>query len=203
MPRPDVAEAYGQPAFEATGFRALIPAEALPPGRHQLSLKVLTPDRSAYTVSPQIVELIVEAGSPVDPGRLTRLEQTTWGVVDTVNGAYQPSPHKHPLPITTDQPLEVKGWAVDALTGRPARGGFLAVDDKWYFPVRFGVLRPELPVGLENVHFASSGYEAIIPAGALPPGRHVLTLRVVTQDGRSYYSPLPEQTIEIEIQRGP
>ena len=92
---------------------------------------------------------------------------------------------------------------MDARENRLARGAFLAVDDKWYFPVKLGLARFDVADLLENRAFALSGYEAVIPAGALPPGRHVMTLRVVARDERSYYAPTLEQTIEIELQQGP
>jgi hypothetical protein len=201
--RPDVAAAHQQPAYESTGFSANIPGEALPPGRHRLTLKVLTPDRRAYTVPPQIVEVRVQAGSPVDPTQLTRLDKSTWGDIGTVNGVSWPLPRVRPLALPVDQSIQVKGWAVDARENRLAHGAFLAVDDKWYFPVKLGLARFDVADLLENRAFALSGYEAVIPAGALPPGRHVMTLRVLARDERSYYAPTLEQTIEIELQQGP
>ena len=52
--RPDVAEYLQVPAAQPSGFRALIPAQALPPGQHQLTLRVQSRTRPCFYESQRI-----------------------------------------------------------------------------------------------------------------------------------------------------
>lgn len=58
LSRPDQAERLGRPELAACGFRALLPARALMPGRHELALRVLSQDRRAWQRTPRAVSLV-------------------------------------------------------------------------------------------------------------------------------------------------
>lgn len=53
--RPDVALHFNLPAYQYSGFQALIPVEKIGLGEHRLSMKILTHDQTAYYTSPQTV----------------------------------------------------------------------------------------------------------------------------------------------------
>jgi len=58
-PRPDVARFFHTPAYEASGFRLVVPAGSLAPGRHTVELLVLSADRSRFYALPRPLTLEV------------------------------------------------------------------------------------------------------------------------------------------------
>ena len=50
--RNDVAQYFRQPSYRDTGFTATIPANAISPGEHWLSIRVVTADSRCYFQSP-------------------------------------------------------------------------------------------------------------------------------------------------------
>lgn len=55
FPSPELAQRVQQPAYAFCGFQAGIPLAALGKGQNVLSLKILTPDRTAYYAVDQVV----------------------------------------------------------------------------------------------------------------------------------------------------
>lgn len=55
--RPDVARFFHTPAYEACGFRLIVPAGSLAPGRHTVELLALSADRSRFYALPRPLTL--------------------------------------------------------------------------------------------------------------------------------------------------
>jgi hypothetical protein len=54
MDRPDVVDYLKQPAYMESGYLAEVPAEAISPGAHRISIRVVNGDRACYYTGPDI-----------------------------------------------------------------------------------------------------------------------------------------------------
>jgi hypothetical protein len=61
LERPDVAAALGNPALSPCGFVACIPLAGLPPGDHQVAVRVIATDRSGYFEGGRLLRLSIPA----------------------------------------------------------------------------------------------------------------------------------------------
>ena len=87
-------------------------------------------------------------------------------------------------------PVKVRGWCQEKGGGLVAPVEF-RVDGKVVPPERLvRTARPDVAAAIPEVGDASrAGYEAILPAGATPPGEHVLEVVFETRDRRRVYPP--------------
>jgi hypothetical protein len=90
------------------------------------------------------------------------------------------------IPITEDETITVKGWAVDVLNIKPAGGVFIDIDGKM-FPTLFGRNRPDVAEFFNNPEYQYSGYMGEIPASEVGKGHHTLSLKILTNDRKAYY----------------
>jgi hypothetical protein len=65
-------------------------------------------------------------------------------------------------------------------------------------PAYYGVERIDVSDKLDDSAFRFSGYTATFSSSILEKGKHTITLKIVTHDENSYYS--PEQEIEFILQ---
>lgn len=92
--------------------------------------------------------------------------------------------------------FKVTGWAVDAPNKEPAGGVYIRVDDE-LFPAFYGRQRPEPKKPGRKLRHPFSGFEATIPTPEIGPGRHELSVVVVTENRERYYE--PREAVEIEV----
>lgn len=86
--------------------------------------------------------------------------------------------------------MAVGGWAADA------RGVFVSVDGIHHFQAVYGDERPDV-AGRLGAAQLRSGFDLLLPTDQLAPGRHSLTIKIVSSDGRSYFE--PRQPVIFEI----
>ncbi len=98
------------------------------------------------------------------------------------------------IPVSPAEGLELKGWAFDAVSGRPAADVFIVVDGFAEVPVSYGEMRRDISGKLGVSGAAYCGWLAsFVPeALGLKPGRHSLSLKTLSSDGTYYYRPRPE-----------
>jgi len=58
QPRPDVAQAYGNPGLTNSGFAASFPAGDLGPGKHKIALRIIGADGKSYLQSPGLTIVV-------------------------------------------------------------------------------------------------------------------------------------------------
>ena len=134
-----------------------------------------------------------------DLARLEELPRRTDGRIETVGGIKVVETQGKPISVAAGRPIEITGWAVDRSAFGPARGVAVTVDDREHVWAHYELFRPDVATALSNPAYVMSGFRAIVTE--LPPGRHTLELKIVTQDGRSYFKPVREtQRLEIEVQ---
>jgi hypothetical protein len=132
-------------------------------------------------------------------GHLVLRSETTDGFLDKVCGVPVNRPDQAPIEVPAGGAIRVEGWAVDKPAGGLAEGVFIVVDEQIPIQAEYGHERTDVAEALGNAAYLNSGYTAIIPAEFLPPGRHTLTVRVVSQDGQSYYPSAPTTKVVIRV----
>ena len=88
--------------------------------------------------------------------------------------------------IRPDGAFKISGWAVDH-TNRTAASGVDVVIDKMVFPTTYGIHRSDVADYFRRATYRDTGFNATIPANAVPAGEHWLSLRVVTSAGGCYF----------------
>jgi hypothetical protein len=94
-----------------------------------------------------------------------------------------------PIELRTFRDVEVAGWAVTPESERQGADMEVAVDGT-PFAAAYGFDRPDVAEYLRVPAAQPSGFRAMIPAQALPPGRHQLTLRVQSKTRPCFYESL-------------
>jgi hypothetical protein len=97
----------------------------------------------------------------------------------------------------TDPPLYVAGWAADAEAGDEAADVLLLVDGRMQIPLVYGLYRPDVAEAYHNPRLRFVGYTAWIAPQALTPGRHSVSLMILTASGKAYRE--SAQHIQIEV----
>lgn len=90
-----------------------------------------------------------------------------------------------PLHLSENYPLTLSGWALDREQRRPAVAVDIVIDGISYRGT-YGIERPELAHYFKDSLFANAGFELAIPAGAIAPGAHQLTIRIWQPGGKAY-----------------
>lgn len=101
------------------------------------------------------------------------------------------SPSRPPV-VPAGSMLAVGGWAVD--TG----GVFVSVDGTMDFRAVYGQERPDVAQALRDEAHAKSGFDLLLPTDQLPPGKHYLTVKIVSKDQTSYFESPRKVVFEIK-----
>jgi hypothetical protein len=105
--------------------------------------------------------------------------------------------------VSSGTPVQVSGWIVDMTASGWAGFDDLHVYDGYAGSGQFlakgtvGLDRPDVATAMGNADSALSGFAATIPAGALGPGQHTLTVYAHTPDKGWWYRQVP---ITVEAQ---
>jgi len=90
--------------------------------------------------------------------------------------------------------LLVSGWAVDEQK-KVSPGGVDVLIDGRHFPANFGIVRADVEAHFKNRGvpgaYLSSGFDCIIPGAQMGKGPHVLSVHVISGDGKGYYETVP------------
>jgi hypothetical protein len=128
-----------------------------------------------------------------EPNR--RLGEPTAFSLETMNG--QAVPSTGVLRIDSKDSLLVTGWAIDSQAHRTALGVWLSFDGRHDIPTRYGLARPEIASSLYSRSYESSGFSGTIAARSIGSGRHLMTLKIATADGKAFYESAPPITVEV------
>jgi hypothetical protein len=98
------------------------------------------------------------------------------------------------------EPIVIRGWAVDLDAESLAAGIWVNIDGRSY-PALYHLNRPDVANGYKMKEYNWCGFTAWIPSEKLSFGdEHVVTLSIVSNDGRSYYSTGLEKAKHIRLQ---
>jgi hypothetical protein len=126
----------------------------------------------------------------------TQVSSQTPYYIDNINGLGI-SKQKQPIPLSTDKNLIVSGWAVDGEAKDAAGGVVIAIDGKLY-PSTYGIDRPDVADAFKTPSYKNSGFKSEIPVSEIGKGLHALSIKILTRDGKAYYSPEGKVLFEIK-----
>jgi hypothetical protein len=129
--------------------------------------------------------------SPALPQKAPLASQTRYNL-ERINDYRRP--HGQVIAIAEDQAINVKGWAVDVLNGKPAGDVYIDIDGK-LFPTVYGKNRPDVAQLLDVPEYQYSGYVGEISASEIGMGHHTLSLRILTNDKKAYY----DTNVKVEL----
>jgi len=140
------------------------------------------------------------AGMPPAAGmsqKLKRSDSKTSIYLDYINNSSLPdTAAKVPIHVPGGKELRLSGWAIDQPNNVVAGGVDVVIDQVAYSAV-YGSERSDVAASLKNPACKNSGYNLVLPAGMLAKGPHVLTIRAISHDKKSYYEgPTAKITID-------
>lgn len=107
--------------------------------------------------------------------------------LDTVDGVSASGALVFPINSTRQETITVTGWAVDDSARNVASAVFISVDGKTNIATLYGLERPDVATSFHDSLFTSSGFMATFSSSILSPGRHAISLVIVSNNGLSYY----------------
>jgi hypothetical protein len=92
-----------------------------------------------------------------------------------------------PIRIGRGEEIVLMGWATERAGPALARAACLAVDGKVVrgATTRYHLPRPDLAASFNNKSLGEAGFQIVFPASRLTPGKHSITVSVVTTSGKS------------------
>ena len=173
-------------------------ADSLYIGQYRLNMKALL-----ATVEYQHPDVVIEewvqrrivgkplgyeAIEPLLPGvspLLTLNSRPSASVLDNINAVNGPLavPSIH---VPGDETIVFTGWAVDEPSKTLASAVDIAIDQTAY-GATYGIERKDVAAHFHNPVVRNSGFRLDLPAKTLPKGPHVVTVRTISNDGKSYY----------------
>ena len=94
------------------------------------------------------------------------------------------------------QALLVSGWAVDD-PRKVLAGGVDIVMDHNPYAARYGISRKDVAAYYKEPSYENSGFDFTVPAAQMTEGIHIFAVRVVANDGKSYWES-PEFTLVVQ-----
>ena len=130
---------------------------------------------------------------------LSEIPVSTLYGVGTINGK-EMGQSEQPLTIPAgESSVRITGWAADILREDAAGGVYLKIDDE-RFPVFYGRMRGDVAQRLNDPSYRFTGFERTIPTSEIGPGKHELSVIVLTKGKKRYYQPR-DQKLVFEIER--
>jgi hypothetical protein len=133
-----------------------------------------------------------QATEPPRPGASPLLKlnsRPSVSVLDNINAVNGPLavPSIH---VPGDETIVFIGWAIDEPNKTLASGVDIAIDQTAY-AATYGVERTDVAAHFHNPAIRNSGFRLDLPPKTLSKGPHVVTVRTISSDGKSYYAGPP------------
>jgi hypothetical protein len=185
LDRADVAASLDSEAYRKSGFRGLLSTAHLAPGKHHLSLAVLdsrgrllpVSGGASFTLVSSLEHLAahVTAGAPPTPI-----------LIDEVSVDEQPVGAHGTVSVARSSTIGIHGWAIDRPGGGPGKGLYGLVGALVARGV-YGIPRDDVALDQGDDRFRDCGFALRIPLDGVPPGEHLLSLRLIGVDGTTVY----------------
>jgi hypothetical protein len=125
---------------------------------------------------------------PLTPGvtqNLTRSDAATLCVVDNIGLVSDPA-RQQTVQVPGDKTFGITGWAIDQ-SKKTVAGGVDVVIDQSPFSAHYGSPRKDVATHFSQPAYEASGFELMIAPGQLPKGQHSASIRIISNDRKSYY----------------
>lgn len=155
------------------------------------------PRAQARNCLPPPLPSLSPVGPPADSSDFSEIETVSGIGVDGDQPIVVTRARVERLSAAGEPSIRVSGWAVDAFSGGASGGVYIEVDGE-PFPAFHGRSQADQRGGiLTGAPLVFSGFERDIPLSEIGPGRHELSVVVVTSDRERYYEPNEEVVIDI------
>jgi hypothetical protein len=138
-----------------------------------------------YSSVLERLHLNVFAQEHFQPGPLPADWPQPLFLVEDVSG--RPTDSATPIDVERTDSIVVDGWAFNGAGTGPARAVFLTIDGRDDLPVQVGVYRPRLGGAIERRYRRWAGFSGSFGGFVLAPGEHILTVKVISDDGKHAY----------------
>lgn len=149
---------------------------------------------SAYLDEAQL-NIFHNPGTQTTVHQLRQLTDAPTYSIESIGNIATAQAKTNPPVISYGKPVSVSGWAVDSQANTTASAVYVRIDQGASFVATYGLDRPDIALQLGNLTYLKSGFQVTIPAGWLAPGKHTISLRIISRDRTSYYE--PSETVEI------
>lgn len=154
--------------------------------KHELSFHVINKESTGY-YKTNVTKTLLNIESLGD-NELNSLEINPNGTqcfIDMFNGS-RIDPAKKPIRVNGET-ITVSGWAVDHPAKKPANKVLIDIDGR-LFRTNYGSDRPDVAKAYKQNNYRKSGWKTEIPVCLLKPGKHVLSLKIISNNSKSFYS---------------
>jgi hypothetical protein len=187
LERPDVAEIFADESYTFSGFRAAVTTAHLEPGPHTIALAIR--DEEGDIVAIDGVESFSIASS-FDDLVLEAPENDTWTPIVVeglwIDGEYT----EEPIDAGPHGIVSLRGWAADEPAGGVARAVFGIVGST-VVKAFYGSPRDDVAADRGDAVWRDCGFALDVPLDGVPPGNHLLRIRMVGADGETVYDGPP------------
>jgi hypothetical protein len=183
LERLDIVAAFADDAFARTGFEAACSSAHLAPGPHRLRVAIVDEAGEEHVVDgPMPFEIDATLDDVIRAADTT--EAGAWIVVDrlAVDDAFA----EEPLDAGATSIVRVRGWAIEE--GPGTGSALFGVIGSTVVRARYGLRRDDVAATLGAERFAECGFDLDVPMEAVPPGPHVVHLRLLGRDGTTVYA---------------
>lgn len=158
--------------------------------------------RSPDYLSQRGLALFRQSAS-IDPARLPARPSDDTGAV-TRFGSRRLGVHREEVIRTiADAPVTLAGWGFDPSLGQPASGVLVTIDDREPFWSPIYRQRQAIARKRGDPVYLHTGYKVVLPADAMTPGEHTVTVQVIGADAQYIYEPNPKsEVIRVQVLPG-
>jgi surface antigen len=174
--RPDVASAYGKPAYTNSGWSFVYAAGYMSGGTHTVS-----------AIATDSLGLSTTLGTKT----ITVANQPPFGSLDMVGDQLNGS-----STIPQADVVAIVGWAADTQQGAPVSQVQVLIDGAVVGNATLGLSRPDVSTAYNNSAYANSGYSFVYAGGYLTKGSH--TASVIASDSLGLSTTLGTKSFTIQ-----
>lgn len=99
--------------------------------------------------------------------------------------------------VATGGSITIAGWAVDVIAHKAAGGVVGVIDNREKFAASYGGSRPDVATALTIPAYEKSAFSITIGADALPPGKHLFRINILSADRTKFFSTAKEVTLDV------
>ena len=116
-------------------------------------------------------------------------------VLDNIGPVSNPAGQKS-VEVSGTTTFGITGWAIDE-ANKTTAGGVDEVIDGTPYSAHYGSPRTDVATHFNQPGYRDSGFELIVAPGQLTKGPHSVSIRVISNDRRSYYQgPVVQFTVD-------
>ena len=93
--------------------------------------------------------------------------------------------------------VELNGWAIDKANDDVFKSVYCIIDNNKHYKATYFIARNDVALKLENPNFSKCGFEISIDRKKLSKGKHSISLVLISNTGKTFYSPSKRIILDI------